>query len=146
MFPPPSVFPQERAQDCSSFHETSLLLPASASQLCSVGGKEEKGVLGARAGALPAAQPGSPPAPSYPSSSPRHTAPRLSPQHFAHTASTCPQPQICRYCLLSVPVQPLHECGAGPKSSFTGESATAANLLKRHREGLEMLSSCSSKS
>lgn len=92
---------------------------------------------GAMAGALPGAQSRSSEAPVYPNSSPRHAAPRLSLQHYAHTALKRPQPQICRYRLLSVPIQPLHECRAGwPQALIHRGKCHSHKLAEKAQRGL----------
>lgn len=94
-------------------------------------------MLGAMAGPLLGAQSGSPEAPIYPSSSPCHAAPRLSLQHFAHAALKCPQPQICHYRLLSVPIQPLYECRAGwPEVLFHRGKCHSRKLAEKAQRGL----------
>ena len=94
-------------------------------------------MLGATAGALPGAQSRSAEAPVYPSLSPCHAAPRLSPQHLAYAALKRPQPQICHYRLLSVPVQPLHERRTGwPEALFHRGKCHSRKLAEKAQRGL----------
>lgn len=103
------------------FHETSLLLTGSASQLCVALGKEEKGVLSTMAGALQGAQ-------SRSLSS--HTLPAaLCPCCFE-----CPQPHTVTAACSLCPFTPAQGQSRLAQNSLS-KSTTATNLLKGHREG-----------